>query len=70
MPDRRKIAHLETWPHLRFTLHIFPWAWTFDPRRFWWRDAGITSSFTLRFLFIEVSWMAGRPMFMEARRAR
>lgn len=63
----RKVAPVDTWPLVRLVLLPLPWTWRFDPRRWFWRDAGCTSSFIVRVLFLEVEWGANRPMFTEER---
>lgn len=49
----------ESWPDLRLTLHLAPWAWSLG----FWRDEDMTSSFTLRAGPLTIEWWADHPVF-------
>lgn len=61
----RRLAPRDTWPDLRFTVHLLPWTWRLVPRGYIDDVDGWRGHCTLVWLFLDVEWWGNRPMFTE-----
>lgn len=60
-----RLAPVDTWPDLRLTVHLLPWAWKLRPRVYADDVEGPMGFSSFEWFFIHVEWWGNRPLFRE-----
>lgn len=59
------LAPIDSWPDLRVTVHLLPWAWKIRPWVYADDVDGPLGHSSFELLFLRIEWWGNRPMFRE-----